>query len=130
MKTDFRLIFKSADNLTIILYTVIGLVGSKVLSGYLAMKFSGFNSGKGICAGLMTVPQLSATLAAAAIGKDLGMLSDNFFNAIVVLSIVTTLPIPNLVRFIIEKFHIDFSNVDNDDVPYKLPRKTEQDELL
>lgn len=128
MKTDFRLIFKSADNLTIILYTVIGLVGSKVLSGFLAMKFSGFNSGKGLCAGLMTVPQLSATLAAAAIGKDLGMLSDDFFNAIVVLSIVTTLPIPNLVRFVIEKCKLDFSDVGHI-TPYKLPENTEQDEL-
>ena len=92
MKTDFTLLFKSTDNLTIIAYTVIGLVGSKVLSGFLAMRFSGFSSGKGLCAGLMTVPQLSATLAAAAIGQDLGMLSDDFFNAIIVLSIITTLP--------------------------------------
>ena len=128
MKTDFRLIFQSADNLTIILYTVIGLVGSKVLSGYIAMKISGFGNGKGICAGLMTVPQLSATLAAAAIGKDLGMLSDNFFNAIVVLSIITTLPIPNLVRFVIEKFKLDFSDVGHI-TPYKLPENSDQDEL-
>ena len=128
MKTDFRLLFKSADNLTIILYTVVGLVGSKMLSGFIAMKLSGFSSGKGICAGLMTVPQLSATLAAAAIGKDLGMLSDDFFNAIVVLSIVTTLPVPNLVRFVIEKFKLDFSEVEYI-TPFKLPENAEQDEL-
>ncbi|MBE6403887.1 MAG: cation:proton antiporter [Lentisphaerae bacterium] len=128
MKTDFRLIFNSADNLAIILYTIVCLVGSKVLSGFLAMKFSGFSNGKGLCAGLMTVPQLSATLAAAAIGKDLGMLSDDFFNAIVVLSIVTTLPIPNLVRWVIEKFKLDFSDVGHI-TPYKLPENTEQDEL-
>ncbi len=128
MKTDFSLLFKSTDNLTIILYTVIGLVGSKVLSGYLAMKISGFSNGKGLCAGLMTVPQLSATLAAAAIGKDLGMLSDDFFNAIVVLSIITTLPIPNLVRFVIEKCNLDFSDVGHI-TPYKLPKNTDKDEL-
>ena len=76
----------------------------------------------------MTVPQLSATLAAAAIGKDLGMLSDDFFNAIVVLSIVTTLPVPNLVRFVIEKFKLDFSEVEYI-TPFKLPENAEQDEL-
>ena len=129
MKTNFRILFQSSDNLSIILLTVVGLVGSKVLSGYLAMKFSGFNSGKGICAGLMTVPQLSATLAAAAIGKDLGMLSDNFFNAIIVLSIVTTLPIPNLVRFIIEKFKLNFSDVGTGEA-YQLPQSPDQDELI
>ena len=129
MKTNFRILFSSADNLSIILLTVIGLVASKVISGFLAMKLSGFSSGKGICAGLMTVPQLSATLAAAAIGKDLGMLSDNFFNAIIVLSIVTTLPVPNLVRFIIEKFKLNFSGVDGEE-PYTVPTSTDQDELI
>ena len=129
MKTDFTLLFKSTDNLTIIIYTVIGLVGSKVLSGFLAMRFSGFSSGKGLCAGLMTVPQLSATLAAAAIGKDLGMLSDDFFNAIIVLSIVTTLPIPNLVRFVIEKFKLDFTDKSYIEL-YKVPESPDQDELL
>ena len=129
MKTDFTLLFKSADNLTIIVYTIVGLVGSKVLSGFLAMRFSGFSSGKGLCAGLMTVPQLSATLAAAAIGKDLGMLSDDFFNAIIVLSIITTLPIPNLVRFVIEKFKLDFSDKSYIEL-YKVPESPDQDELL
>ena len=128
MKTDFTLLFKSADNLSIIGLTVVGLVGSKVLSGFLAMRFSGYDSGKGLCAGLMTVPQLSATLAAAAIGKDLGMLSDDFFNAVIVLSIVTTLPIPNLVRFVIEKLKLDFNTGAVE--PYKVPDSPDQDELL
>ena len=77
----------------------------------------------------MTVPQLSATLAAAAIGKDLGMLSDDFFNAIIVLSIITTLPIPNLVRFVIEKFKLDFTDKSYIE-PYKVPESPDQDELL
>lgn len=128
MKTDFTLLFKSMNNLTIIVWTIIGLVGSKVLSGFLAMRFSGYDSGKCLCAGLMTVPQLSATLAAAAIGKDLGMLSDDFFNAVIVLSIVTTLPIPNLVRFVIEKLKLDFNAGAVE--PYKVPESPDQDELL
>lgn len=130
MKTNFKILFQSTDNISIILWTVIGLIGSKVLSGLLAMKFSGFSTGKGLCAGLMTVPQLSATLAAAAIGKDLGMLSDNFFNAIIVLSIVTTLPVPNLVRFIIEKFKLNFSDTGSDEAAYLVPESTDQDELI
>ena len=93
-----------------------------------AMRFSGYDSGKCLCAGLMTVPQLSATLAAAAIGKDLGMLSDDFFNAIVVLSIVTTLPIPNLVRFVIDHSKLNFNDV-GAITPYKLPENSDQDEL-
>ncbi len=131
MKTDFRILFRSPDNWSIILFTVIGLVGSKVFSGWLALRISGFSNLKGLCAGLMTVPQLSATLAAAAIGKDLGMLDDNFFNAIVVLSIVTTLPVPTLVRLFIEKFQLRFEHVEEAaPAPYELPADTDQDELL
>ncbi|MBO5724929.1 MAG: cation:proton antiporter [Lentisphaeria bacterium] len=108
MQTNLRVIFHSPGNLQIILFTVIGLVGSKIFSGWLSMRLSGFGNPEGVCAGLMTVPQLSATLAAAAIGKSMGMLDDNFFNAIIVLSIVTTLPVPNLVRLIIESFKLKF----------------------
>ena len=73
------------------------------------MRLSGYSNAEGLCAGVMTVPQLSATLAAAAIGKNLGMLDDNFFNAIIILSIITTLPVPNLVRFIIEHNKLTFA---------------------
>ena len=127
MKTDFSA-FGAGSNLLIVLLTVIGLVGSKVFSGWLAMRISGFPNAHGICAGLMTVPQLSATLAAAAIGKDLGMLDDNFFNAIIILSIVTTLPIPSLVRFIINRQKMQFSSVE--DEAYQVPDNKKDGELI
>lgn len=130
MKTNFRVLFEASDNLTIVLLTVIGLVGSKVFSGWFALKLCNFRDAHGICAGVMTVPQLSATLAAAAIGKDLGMLTDNFFNAIVVLSIVTTLPVPNIVRWIIEHYQLKFVPIGTQKkTPFELPHAKE-DELI
>ena len=89
------------------------------------MKLSGYSTAKGLCAGLMTVPQLSATLAAAAVGKDLGMLDEHFFNAIVILSIVTTLPIPSLVRAIIYKKKLTFDPVKEE--VYTIPRSINDD---
>lgn len=127
MKTDFSA-FAGSGNLTIILLTVCGLVGSKVFSGWLAMRFTGFSNAHGFCAGLMTVPQLSATLAAAAIGKDLGMLDDNFFNAIIVLSIVTTLPVPTLVRLVIERAKMKFVTIE--DEAYRVPDIKNDEELI
>lgn len=124
MDTDLR-VFNSISNLQILLFTIIGLVGSKIISGFFAMKLSGYSNAKGICAGLMTVPQLSATLAAAAVGKDLGMLDDHFFNAIVVLSIVTTLPIPMLVRAIIYGKKLKFDPVKEE--VYTIPRSINDD---
>lgn len=128
MQTDFKA-FSSSGNLAIIVLTVGGLVGSKVFSGWLAMRCSGFSNGHGLAAGLMTVPQLSATLAAAAIGKELGMLDGKFFNAIIILSIVTTLPIPTLVRLLIERRKLHFTEVEEKELPFSVSRP-EADELL
>ena len=128
MQTDFKA-FSSSGNLAIIVLTVVGLVGSKVFSGWLAMRCSGFSNGHGLAAGLMTVPQLSATLAAAAIGKELGMLDGKFFNAIIILSIVTTLPIPTLVRLLIERRKLHFTEVEEKELPFSVSRPG-ADELL
>ncbi len=111
MKTDLR-IMMNGGNVSIVLLTVAGLVASKLLSGWLALRMTGFSHVQGICGGLMTVPQLSATLAAAALGKNLGMLDDNFFNAIIFLSIVTTIPIPSLVRGILQKTELAFETTE------------------
>jgi Kef-type K+ transport system membrane component KefB len=95
-------------NLLIAGATVVGLVLSKVLSGWLAMRVSGFGNRQGVCAGLMTVPQLSATIAAAAVALELHLLDEVFFNAIIVLSLATTLPIPTIVRFLISRSGVSF----------------------
>ena len=126
MKTDFHA-FSQSGNLPIILFTVFGLVVSKVLSGIIAMKLSGFSNSASLSAGLMTVPQLSATLAAAAIGKDLGILDTQFFNTIIILAVVTTLPIPSLVRLVIEKGKVKFEDAEND---HKTPMVVKEEELL
>ncbi|MBR4124684.1 MAG: cation:proton antiporter, partial [Victivallales bacterium] len=107
MDTDFSA-FVSISNLQIIFLTVLGLISSKIFSGWLSLRLTGFRNAEGICAGFMTVPQLSATLAAAAIGKSLDMLDNNFFNAIIILSIVTTLPVPLIVRGIIRHYDLKF----------------------
>lgn len=125
MNSNFRA-FSQVENIYIILFTVVGLVVSKIGSGWIAMRLSGFGNRQGLCAGLMTVPQLSATLAAAAVGKDLGMLDDNFFNAIIILSIVTTIPIPTLVRLIIERSGVKFT----EEKDFPVPKVVKQDDLL
>ena len=124
MKTDFAA-FHNSGSWMIVVLTVLGLVASKMFSGFAAMRICGFNNAQGVAAGLMTVPQLSATLAAAAIGKDLGLLSENFFNAIIILSIVTTLPIPSLVRAVLACNKKSFEETD-----YQVPDVVKEDNLL
>ena len=126
MKTDFSVFVTSgSESWRIVLFTVLGLVGSKMFSGWLAMRMSGFSQGHGLVAGLMTVPQLSATLAAAAIGREQGLLDETFFNAIIILSVVTTLPVPTLVRLTISRLGLTFH-----EAPYKIPAVVRDEELL
>lgn len=125
MKCDFA-VFSQPGNMQIVLYTVVGLVVSKMLSGFVAMRITGFGNAAGVAAGLMTVPQLSATLAAAAIGKNIGILSDSFFNAIIILSLVTTLPIPSLVRFVVTRWNVS----SKEEQTFQVPQVVSNDELL
>ncbi|NLF30046.1 MAG: cation:proton antiporter [Planctomycetes bacterium] len=111
MRTDLRILFAAWENAAIVIVTLVGLVAAKVGAGWLAMRLSGFSNRKGLCAGLMTVPQLSATLAAAAVALQLQMITPPFFNAIVCLSIATTVPVPTLVKLLILKGHIRFDEV-------------------
>jgi Kef-type K+ transport system membrane component KefB len=113
MKTDLRILFAAWENAAIVIVTLVGLVASKVGSGWLAMRLSGFTNKKGLCAGLMTVPQLSATLAAAAVALQLQMIGPEFFNAIVCLSVATTIPVPTLVKLLILKGRIQFDQVED-----------------
>ena len=124
MQMDFSA-FGNAGSGMIVILTVIGLVVSKVGSGFIAMRSCGFNAPQGLAAGLMTVPQLSATLAAAAIGRESGILDANFFNAIIILSIVTTLPIPSLVRWVLACNKKSFEETE-----YTVPDVVKDDSLL
>lgn len=129
MKSDFR-VFTEPSSLSKVLLTVLVLVGTKIASGFAAMRLSGFKDRASLAAGLMTVPQLSATLTAAAIGKGLGMLDPQFFNAIIILSVVTTLPIPSLVRGVIygKMKEGKFSTVAVDD--FAVPDVVQDSDLL
>ncbi len=112
-QADLQVLAQSWTHVWIVLATVGGLVASKVFSGWIAMRFAGFGNMKSLCAGLMTVPQLAATLAAAAVALNLEMISVEFFNAIVVLSLATTLPTPPLVRWLIAKANLRFEPLRN-----------------
>ncbi|HOD84226.1 MAG TPA: cation:proton antiporter [Phycisphaerae bacterium] len=113
MKTDLRILFAAWENAAIVLVTLGALIASKVGSGWLALRLAGFTNKKGLCAGLMTVPQLSATLAAATVAVQLQMIGPEFFNAIVCLSVVTTIPVPTLVKLLIVKGNIQFDQAED-----------------
>ncbi|MEE4197961.1 MAG: cation:proton antiporter [Bacteroidales bacterium] len=129
MKTDVTVLLGASENIYIILWTVFGLLGSKIFSGWIAMRISGFSNRKGLLAGLMTVPQLSATIAAAAVGLSLNIIPENFFNAIIILSILTTIPVPIIIKVFITRAKIRFDTIE-DVLTHDVEDKVLDEELL
>ncbi len=103
MDTNIRVLF-NLNNVELILATISGAIILKILSGYMSFKLVGYDHIKSICGGLLTMPKISASLVAASVGKELGIISNEFFVAIVVLSLITSMISPILVKNLIIKY--------------------------
>lgn len=95
--TNLGVFLDVSSSATLALVIVAGSVGSKLLSGWLAGRLSGFKGSESWLVGAATIPQLSTTLAVAFVGKEFGLLDDKIVTAMVILSTVTTLIGPMLV---------------------------------
>ena len=77
---------------------VLGLILSKLLSGWVAGRINKFSSKASWVCGVSTLPQLSTSLAVAFASLKLDLLDKNLFSAIIVLTIITTLITPILIK--------------------------------
>jgi len=98
-KADIGIFAETQKALPIALAIVIGSISIKFLSGLLAGAVLR-NKREGLLIGAATIPQLSTTLAVAATGFALGLLDQNLITALVILSIITTLASPLLIRWL------------------------------
>ena len=80
-------------------------VGSKFVSGVIAGRIIGMSRAQRLLLGVATIPQLTTTLAAAFLGRELGILSDDIITAIVILVIVTSFASPLLIRLVVQSRH-------------------------
>ncbi len=91
--------FVGASNLLIATFAIIGgLIASKILSGFLAGRLGGFSGKTSLLIASASIPQLSTTLAVAFVASELGLFDPSLEASIVVLSIVTVLIAPFLIR--------------------------------
>ncbi|ADC69344.1 sodium/hydrogen exchanger [Methanocaldococcus sp. FS406-22] len=99
METNIRVIF-NLSNLELLLITLISAVALKFMSGFIALRILGFDRIKNIIGGLLTVPKISASLVAASIGRELGLIGNEIFVTIVALSVITATITPIVVKHI------------------------------
>ncbi|ACV23885.1 cation:proton antiporter [Methanocaldococcus fervens] len=97
METNIGVIF-DLSNLELLLITLVSAVTLKFFSGFIALKILGFDRVKNTIGGLLTIPKISASLVAASIGKELGLIGNEIFVTIVALSVITATLTPILTK--------------------------------
>ena len=82
---------------------IASLVLSKIASGFLGARLAKFSPRASFGMGVMTIPQMSTTLATASIAADYGIFCDALLAGLVVLSMVTITIAPFLTRLTFQR---------------------------
>ena len=100
MSTNIATLFAPGDALLTGLI-VISLIVSKSVSGFLGARLIGFPLRISWGLGVMTIAQMSTTLATASLALKYGIFSEDILAALVVLSIVTIIIAPLLTKLVL-----------------------------
>jgi Kef-type K+ transport system membrane component KefB len=100
VETDLTAFISATGILVATIAIIGGLIVSKLLSGFLAGRIAGFSGKTSLLIGSASIPQLSTTLAVAFIASELGLFNPGLEASIVVLSIVTVIVAPFLIRML------------------------------
>jgi Kef-type K+ transport system membrane component KefB len=98
LQTDLSVFQDVGPVLSIMLLLIGSLVASKYLSGYFAARAVGFDGTESNFFASTSLPQLSTTLATAFVAFNLGLLDQTLLTSLVMLSVVTVLLSPLLMR--------------------------------
>ncbi|MBF2015362.1 MAG: cation:proton antiporter [Rivularia sp. T60_A2020_040] len=84
------------------LFLTLGIVGAlisgKFLAAFIAKLLYGYNWNETLTMWSLSLPQVAATLAAALVGKNAGIITDSVFNTVIVLMLVTAILGPVLTE--------------------------------
>ena len=100
MTTNIASLFSPGDGLSTGLI-VISLIVCKSVSGFLGGRLLGFPSRISWAMGIMTIAQMSTTLATASLAFQYNIFDENIVAALVVLSIVTIIITPLLTKLVL-----------------------------
>ncbi len=99
-KTNLGIFSEVNGVLLVTALIIVGSMGSKFLSGFMAGKISKLPNSHSALMGISSIPQLSTTLAVVFAGSTLGIFDQTLITAMVILSIVTTLVSPLLIKLV------------------------------
>ncbi len=102
MKMDIS-ILAGVESIGIALSIIGVLIICKIIGGLIFAKSEGFTAKNGLIMGIMLWPQLSATLAATAVGFEVGIFDQRLLISIVIMSMFTVTSTEFVVRMLIKE---------------------------
>ncbi len=102
MRTDI-LTLANFSNIFMVVVIVLGLMISKIFSGWVGGKILNLSNDESLLFGVSTTPQLSTTLAAAYVALEFGLLNNELITSFVILSLVTVFVTPILMDVLIKR---------------------------
>jgi len=92
-------LFQSTEAILFTAVLVMGLIVSKVVSGFIAGRLANFSKEESLVMGIATTPQLSTTLATAFAAKEFGLLNDTIIAGLISLTVITAVFSPLALNF-------------------------------
>ena len=100
METDLTVLLSGSGASFLVIAIIVGLIASKLLSGYFAGRLIGFRGRNSVLIGAASIPQLSTSLAVAFTALELGFIDSSLQVSIVLLSMITVIISPLLIGFL------------------------------
>ncbi len=94
---NIRLLVTEPSNILLTASVIVTLMCMKILGSQIYGKISKMTTTESLAVGVVLWPQLGATLAATAIGRDAGVIPPELFVAVITMAIVTAVSTPFLV---------------------------------
>lgn len=101
METDIGIVSQGLATLGLVGAIIFGSMATKLFSGWLGARMNGYRNRDALTVGVATIPQLSTTLAVVFTAVELGLLPNELVTSMVILSIVTTITAPLVLRMML-----------------------------
>ncbi|MEM1170977.1 MAG: cation:proton antiporter [Cyanobacteria bacterium P01_H01_bin.35] len=93
---------------------ILGLLGSKFLAAFFAKKIYHYNWNETMSMWSLSMPQVAATLAAALVGVQVGILPETIFNSVIFLMLVTSILGPIITAKFASKLSLPEVDIESD----------------
>ncbi len=102
MQLDISFLVEGTRGILLIIAIIGTLMVSKIMGAFLFSRFRKMPRREGAVLGIILWPQLSATLAAAAVGFEAGIFDNELLTAVVFMSIITATMTPFVVQRLVK----------------------------